>query len=55
MKIINSEKTERIPLTKKDYESYLYQKNCHIYKKQKTIPTFLWFFTMNQTMNIILS
>ena len=34
MKIINFEKKKIIPLTSKEYESYLYQKDCHIFKKE---------------------
>ena len=33
MKIINFEKKKIIPITNKEYESYLNQINCHISKK----------------------
>ena len=34
MKTINSEKKKMIPLTSKEYESYLNKVNCHICKKK---------------------
>ena len=34
MKTIDFEKKKIIPLTNKDYESYLNQINCHIFKKK---------------------
>ena len=37
MKIINFEKKKIIPLTSKEYESYLYQKDCHIFKNSLMI------------------
>ena len=39
IKIINFEKKEIIPFLSKEYESYLNQTNCHIYKKSLKINT----------------
>ena len=39
IKIINFEKKEIIPFSSKEYESYLNQTNCHIYKKSLKINT----------------
>ena len=34
MKIINFEKKEMMPLTNEEYQPYLSQINCHIFKKK---------------------
>ena len=39
IKIINFEKREIIPFSSKEYESYLNQTNCYIYKKSLKINT----------------
>ena len=39
IKLINFEKKEIIPFSSKEYESYLNQTNCHIYKKSLKINT----------------
>ena len=51
---IGFEKYENIPLTSEEYESYLYQKSCHICKKKSKINTLLVKIIVNLGIIVII-